>query len=29
MNTVKGFATTGKIISLKAQIRPGLAEMEE
>jgi len=29
MNTVKGFATTGKIISLKAQIRPGLAELEE
>ena len=25
MNTVKGFSTTGKIISLKAQIRPGLA----
>ena len=29
MNTVKGFATTGKIITLKAQIRPGLAGMEE
>ncbi|MDJ0623689.1 MAG: hydantoinase/oxoprolinase family protein, partial [Desulfocapsaceae bacterium] len=29
INTVKGFATTGKIISLKAQIRPGLAELEE
>lgn len=29
MNTVRGFATTGKIISLKAQIRPGLAETEE
>lgn len=29
MNTVKGFATTGKIFTLKAQIRPGLAEMEE
>jgi N-methylhydantoinase A len=25
MNTVRGFSTTGKIISLKAQIRPGLA----
>ncbi|MBM9603716.1 hydantoinase/oxoprolinase family protein [Desulfopila inferna] len=29
MNTVKGFATTGKIISLKAQIRPGLVKVEE
>lgn len=29
MNTVKGFATTGKIISLKGQIRPGLAALEE
>ncbi len=29
MNTVRGFATTGKIITLKAQIRPGLAGMEE
>lgn len=28
MNTVRGFATTGRIISLKAQIRPGLAEEE-
>jgi N-methylhydantoinase A len=26
MNTVRGFATTGKIIALKAQIRPGLDE---
>jgi len=25
MNTVHGFATTGKIINLKAQLRPGLA----
>lgn len=25
MNTVRGFSTTGKIITLKAQIRPGLA----
>jgi N-methylhydantoinase A/oxoprolinase/acetone carboxylase beta subunit len=25
MNTVRGFATTGKIINLKAQLRPGLA----
>ena len=24
MNTVKGFYTSGKIISLKAQIQPGL-----
>jgi N-methylhydantoinase A/oxoprolinase/acetone carboxylase beta subunit len=29
MNTVRGFATTGKIISLKAQIRPGLDAVEE
>ena len=29
MNTVKGFSATGKIISLKAQIRPGLAEIKE
>ena len=29
MNTVKGFATIGKIITLKGQIRPGLAALEE
>lgn len=29
MNTVRGFSSTGKIISLKAQIRPGLAPEEE
>lgn len=29
MNTVRGFATTGKIIALKAQIRPGLDEEQE
>jgi len=29
MNTVRGFATTGRIISLKAQIRPGLTEITE
>jgi N-methylhydantoinase A len=29
MNTVRGFATTGKIIALKAQIRPGLDEQQE
>ncbi len=28
MNTVKGFSSTGKIIALKAQIRPGLAPLE-
>lgn len=27
MNTVRGFHTVGKIISLKAQIRPGLAQL--
>ncbi len=26
MNTIQGFSTTGKIISLKAQIRPGLGK---
>ncbi len=29
MNTVRGFATTGKIIALKAQIRPGLDQEQE
>lgn len=29
MNTVRGFSTTGKIINLKAQIRPGLQRIEE
>jgi len=29
MNTVRGFATTGKIIALKAQIRPGLDEEQK
>ena len=29
MNTVQGFASTGKIYALKAQIRPGLAVVEE
>lgn len=29
MNTVHGFSTTGKIINLKAQIRPGLQQVEE
>lgn len=29
MNTVRGFSTTGKIISLKGQIRPGLRTFEE
>jgi N-methylhydantoinase A len=28
MNTVQGFATTGKIINLKAQIQPGLQQVE-
>ncbi len=28
MNTVKGFSSTGKIIALKAQIRPGLEPLE-
>ncbi len=28
MNTVRGFSTTGRILSLKAQIRPGLADEE-
>jgi len=28
MNTVRGFSSTGKIITLKAQIRPGLAPEE-
>lgn len=29
LNTVRGFATTGKIISIKAQIKPGLSSTEE
>ncbi len=29
MNTIRGFSTTGKIISLKGQIRPGLRTFEE
>ncbi len=29
MNTVRGFSTSGKILTLKAQIRPGLAQHEE
>jgi len=28
VNTVRGFATTGKIITIKAQIRPGLQQVE-
>lgn len=29
MNTVSGFSTTGKIINVKAQLRPGLANVKE
>ncbi len=29
VQTVRGFASTGRIISLKAQIRPGLTEVED
>lgn len=29
LNTVRGFSTSGKIIALKAQIRPGLESLEE
>lgn len=29
MNSVRGFSTTGKIVTLKAQIRPGLSRLEE
>ncbi len=29
MNTVRGFSSSGKILSLKAQIRPGLVQIQE